>query len=71
MSDEERARQEFKAFTAIRLMGLALFLGGIAIAFSDILKPGGWPLLGGILAITGALEAVFATHVRRRASRRK
>lgn len=63
MIDDETGKQQFKVFMAIRLMGLALFLVGIAIAFSDVLKPGGWPLLGGILAMTGAIEAAFATRI--------
>jgi hypothetical protein len=64
MSDAD-GKKQFHAFLAIRLIGLALFLGGIAIAFSDLLRPGGWPLLGGILAITGAIEAAFATRMMR------
>ncbi len=40
--------------------GLILFLLGIAIAFTDLLKPGGWKLLGGILVIVGAIEAVIS-----------
>ena len=70
-SDDEAGKQQFKVFMAIRLMGLALFLLGIAIAFSGLLKPGGWPLLGGILAMTGAIEAAFATRIMRGASRPK
>ena len=63
MTDEERARKRFQLFAVVRLFGVGLFLLGIAIAFTDFLKPGGWPLLGGILAITGALDAVFASRI--------
>lgn len=70
MNDDRRGQQQFKIFVAIQLMGLALFLGGVAIAFTDVLKPGGWRLLGGILAITGAIEAAFATRIMRGVSRR-
>ena len=63
MSADEADKRQFRIFVAIRLMGVAMFLGGIAIAFSDVLKSGGWPLLGGILAITGAIEAVLAARM--------
>jgi hypothetical protein len=36
---------------------------GIAIAFTDLVRPGGWPLLGGILAIVGAIDAVVAPRI--------
>ena len=55
----------------LRISGLALFLLGIAIAFSDLLKPGGWPLLGGILAILGAVEAVLIGRILKKAWRDK
>jgi membrane protein implicated in regulation of membrane protease activity len=46
--------------------GLLLFLAGIAIAFTDLLRPGGWKLLGGILAIVGAIEAVISPRLVKR-----
>jgi len=71
MTDEEIAKKRFQIFMVIRLFGVALFLIGTAIAFSDLLKPGGWPLLGAVLAITGVIDAVFASRVVKRASERK
>lgn len=71
MTDDEMEKKRFRLFVVIRLFGVGLFLLGTAIAFTDFLKPGGWPLLGGILAITGALDAVYASRVVRRASERK
>ena len=59
MIDDAEWKRRFLVFSALRITGLALFLLGVAIAFSDLLKPGGWPLLGGILAILGAVEAVL------------
>jgi len=63
MIDEVEWKRRFLLFSIFRIAGLALFLLGIAIAFSDLLKPGGWPLLGGILAIVGALEAVLIGRI--------
>ena len=69
MIDDAEWKRRFRVFSVLRIAGLALFLLGIAIAFSDLLKPGGWPLLGGILAITGALEAVFIGRILKKAWR--
>ena len=60
MADEALWRRRFLIFMAARLFGLLTFLAGIAIAYSDILREGGWPALGAILAIMGAIDAVFA-----------
>ena len=69
MIDETEWKKRFLLFSALRISGLALFLLGIAIAFSDLLKPGGWPLLGGILAILGAVEAVLIGRILKKAWR--
>jgi hypothetical protein len=56
-------RSRFFALTAARLLGLATFIGGVFIAMTDVLRPGGWPLLGGILAIVGAIDSLLAPRV--------
>lgn len=66
MTDEEIWRKRFQVFALVRVFGVATFLLGVAIAYSDILRPGGWPLVGGILAICGVLDAVFAPKLLRR-----
>lgn len=71
MTEDESAKKRFHAFLVIRLFGVALFILGTAIAFSDLLRPGGWPLLGAVLAITGVVDAVFASRIVKRASERK
>ncbi|HET9336150.1 MAG TPA: hypothetical protein VFO12_07065 [Sphingomicrobium sp.] len=66
MRDEEVWRKRFQLFMAIRLFGLLTFLLGVAIAFTDLIREGGWPLLGGILAIVGAIDAVIAPRILRK-----
>lgn len=56
-------RKRFQLFLLVRLFGLATFLLGIAIAYSDLIRPGGWPLVGGLITIAGALDAVFAPRL--------
>lgn len=71
MTDEAAEKRRFQSFVVLRLIGVGLFLFGTAVAFTGLLKPGGWPLLGGILAIAGALEAVLASRIVRGVSERK
>jgi hypothetical protein len=66
MNDHDVWRKRFQLFAAIRLVGLAIFLLGVAIAFSDLVRPGGWRLPGGILAVVGALDAVIAPRILKR-----
>ena len=63
MTDDEVWKRRFQLFMAIRLFGLLTFLLGIAIAFTDLVRPGGWKLLGGILAIIGVIDAVLAPRI--------
>ena len=66
MKDEELWKKRFQIFAAIRLFGVATFLLGLAIAFSDLVRTGGWPLLGGILAIIGVVDALVAPRILKR-----
>lgn len=66
MNDEDLWKKRFQIFAAIRLVGVATFLLGLAIAFSDLVRPGGWRLLGGILAIIGVIDALVAPRVLKR-----
>ncbi|HET7816932.1 MAG TPA: hypothetical protein VFK58_05085 [Sphingomicrobium sp.] len=63
MADERLWRRRFLAFMAVRLAGVATFLLGVAIAYSDLVREGGWPLVGGIVAIMGAIDALFAPRL--------
>ncbi len=60
MADEELWRRRFRIFMLVRLVGVITFLFGIAIAYSDLVREGGWPALGAIFAIMGAIDTVFA-----------
>ncbi len=67
MSDDELWRRRFQLFMAVRLAGLMILAVGAAIAFTDLVRPGGWKLLGGILVAAGAIDAVFAPRLLKRA----
>jgi len=67
MDDEARWKRRLLAYTAVRLGGLAIFFLGIAIIYTNLLREGGWPQVGAIVAILGAIDAFLAPHVLRKA----
>ncbi len=71
MVDDALWKRRFHLFALVRLAGLALFFLGAAIAFSDLLREGGWPVLGGIVAVLGAIDAVVAPRLLKRAWERE
>lgn len=66
MTDDEVWKRRFLASMLSRLTGLALFLIGVAAMFTDLVRPGGWPQLGAIMAIIGAITSVVAPRLVRR-----
>jgi hypothetical protein len=71
MDDDARARNRLIAYSAVRLGGLAIFFFGIAIIYTNVVRQGGWPQLGAIIAIMGAVDAVFAPRILKRAWNRE
>lgn len=67
MTDEQIWKKRFQTFALVRLFGVATFLFGVFTAFTDLVREGGWPLLGAILAIAGVVDAVFAPRLLRKA----
>lgn len=67
MDDEARARNRLLVYSAVRLGGLAIFFLGIAVIYTNLLRPGGWPQVGAIIAILGAIDTVLAPHVLKKA----
>ena len=67
MADEQIWKQRFLIFTLVRLFGLAMILLGIAVAYSDLIREGGWPALGLFLAVMGAIDAIFAPRLLKKA----
>jgi hypothetical protein len=63
MPDEDKWRQRFNLFMGIRLFGLLVFFAGLAIVFTNLLRPGGWPVVGSIVMILGLLDSVVAPRI--------
>ena len=67
MDDDARARNRLIAYSLVRMGGLAIFFFGIAIIYTNLVRQGGWPQLGAIVAIMGAIDAVFAPRLLKKA----
>ena len=65
--DDDVARRRLLIYTLVRFGGLAIFFLGIAIIYTNLLRPGGWPQIGAIVAIMGAIDAMFAPQLLKRA----
>ena len=72
MNDDELLwKKRFRLFALVRLAGLAIFFLGMAVMLTDLVRPGGWPLLGGILVAVGAIDAVIAPRLLKRSWSKK
>ena len=63
MPDETLWKRRFLIFMLVRIAGVATFLLGIAIAYTDLVREGGWPAVGAIVAIMGAIDALFSPRI--------
>lgn len=66
MDENEKWKRRFYLFMGARLFGLITFLAGLAIVFTDLLRPGGWPVVGAIIMILGLIDGVVAPKLMRR-----
>jgi len=65
--DEDTARQRLLVYSFVRFVGLAIFFLGIAIIYTNLVRPGGWPQLGAVIAIVGVIDSVLAPRLLKRA----
>ena len=65
--DEDTARRRLLLYTLVRFGGLLIFFLGLAIVYTNLLRPGGWPQVGAIVAIMGVIDAMFAPLLLKRA----
>jgi len=63
MADEDKWRRRFNLFMGARLFGLLVFFAGLAIVFTNLLRPGGWPVVGSIVMILGLLDSVVVPRM--------
>lgn len=63
MADDAVWKRRFHIFALVRLAGLATIFLGVAIAYSDLVREGGWPAVGLVVAVMGLVDAVFAPRI--------
>jgi len=61
--DDSDYRNRLLIYTLVRLSGLIVFFLGLAIIYTNLLRPGGWPQAGAIVAIVGVLDAMLAPRL--------
>ena len=61
--DDDKARQRLLLYSVARLGGLAIFFLGVAIIYTDLVRPGGWPQVGAVIAIMGVVDAMFVPRI--------
>jgi hypothetical protein len=66
MDDEATWRNRLLIYSLVRFGGLAIFFLGLAIIYTNIVRQGGWPQVGAIVAILGAIDALFAPRLLKR-----
>ena len=65
--DDAIWRKRLLLYSLVRFGGLAIFFLGIAIIYTNLVRPGGAPQLGAIVAIMGAIDALFAPRLLKKA----
>jgi len=65
--DEDVERRRLLIYSLVRLGGLIIFFLGLAIIYTNIVRPGGWPQLGAIVAILGVVDSVLAPRLLKKA----
>lgn len=65
--DDKVARRRLLIHSLIRFSGLAIFFLGVVIMYTNLVRRGGWPQLGAIIAILGVLDAILAPRLLKRA----
>lgn len=71
MDDEAVWKQRFLKLTLARLAALALFLLGMAVTFTGLVREGGSPQVGAVLVIIGAVGSVLAPKLVRKSWERE
>jgi hypothetical protein len=67
MAEEEVWRKRLLIYSLVRAGGLAIFFLGVAIVFTNLVRQGGWPQLGAIVAIGGVVDALLAPRLLKKA----
>jgi len=67
MADDELWKKRFLIFNLARLFGVAVILLGAAVAYTDLVREGGWPMVGLVIAAVGAVDALVSPRLLKKA----
>jgi len=67
MDQDDVWRKRLLIYTLVRTGGVAIFLLGVAIIYTNLVRPGGWPQVGAVVAILGVIDAFFAPRLLKKA----
>ena len=67
MDQDEVWRKRLLIYTLVRMLGVVIFLAGVAIVYTDVVRRGGWPQFGAVVAILGVIDAFFAPRLLKKA----
>jgi membrane protein implicated in regulation of membrane protease activity len=67
MDDGDIWRKRLLIYSLVRATGVVIFFLGLAIIYTNLVRVGGWPQLGALVAILGAIDALLAPRLVRRA----
>jgi hypothetical protein len=65
--DDRTAHNRLLIYSLVRFGGLAIVLLGIAIIYTNLVREGGWPQVGAVVAIMGVIDAMFAPRLLKKA----
>ena len=66
IDDDAIWKKRLAIYSLVRLGGVAIFFLGIAIMYTGLVRPGGWPQVGAIVVILGVVDAMFAPRLLKR-----
>jgi xanthosine utilization system XapX-like protein len=66
MDDEAVWRNRFAVFMAVRVLAVVLVVIGLGIWVGDYVRPGGWPVLGGVLVAVGLFDGLIVPRLLKR-----
>lgn len=69
--DDPKWKRRFALYAAARAGGVGIFLIGIAVGYSNLMRAGGWPQLGAAIAIVGVVDAIVLPRLIKRAWERE
>lgn len=67
MDDGDIWRKRLLIYSLVRATGVVIFFLGLAIIYTNLVRVGGWPQLGAVVAILGAIDALLAPRLVRKA----